>query len=101
MGEKENELIAVQAYRMDNLEKKVTELCEKISDLLEKLPEKYQTKEMCASMVGGCKERNEEKFENLQNELSDIKAKSDRLLWGGLCGLLYILWDLLKPVLTK
>lgn len=94
MEEKENEMIV---YRMDNLEKKVTELCEKITDLLEKLPEKYQTKEMCANVVN----RYLDKFDDIQKELDSVKNKHDKLLWSTISCAALVIWDLVKPVLSR
>lgn len=101
MGDERSEVIAVHSYRMDAFEKQMAELCTKISVLIETLPERYQTKEMCANMTDGCKQRNDEKYDDLEKKYEKLSEKYDKLLWSFLGTAGVVLWDLAKPLLVK
>jgi len=101
MSENENKVTAVQVYRLDNLEKKVTEICDKLTDILEKLPERYQTKVMCDNITSCCKDRYMEKIDDIHTEVENVKSKYDRLMWFTISGGALVIWDLVRPILSK
>jgi len=88
-------MVAVHSYRLDNLDKQVGELCTMLRDVLERLPEKYQTKEMCKS----CKENKAIQMEAQQEEIVEIKRSQGKFTWGMICALAYVAWDMAKPLL--
>lgn len=89
-------MIAVHDYRLANLELKITELCDRISDLLDKMPEKYQTKEMCSNTLEHCREINNTKLNDIEEEVKELNRMHNRLVWGLACCGGVIAWDLVK-----
>ena len=98
MGDERSEVIAVHSYRMDALEKQMAELCTKIGVLIETLPERYQTKEMCINMSNHCRSRNDERYDALKVEVEMVSGKYDRLLWTTISCAGVVIWDLAKAV---
>lgn len=69
------------------IDKRFGEVCTTIRELVTEIKTQYQTKEMCRE-CGGARDR----------KIEALEKKLDRYQWAMLVGILYVLYDLLKPL---
>jgi predicted transcriptional regulator len=91
--------------KFDSLEKNVTTLCVNVSDLIKKLEDKYQTKEVCEMCSKGLQSRieniEEKEIAPLKEEIKGLKEENSKLKWGLIVILATVLGELILPNLPK
>lgn len=70
------------------IDKRFSEVCATIREVAAKMEDRYQTKEMCTKCS-----------DDRERRICDLEKKYDKVQWGALVGVLYILYDLLKTKL--